>query len=359
MTTIDRNKEISKLVKEGQMSYVEIGRLYGITGSRVRTIHNAVKSKEELDKSTDNFSVLYRFLNKDARSTNALFRMGIQTPEQMLEMYITGDILKVRNIGSRSLENIRKCLEDNGMICKKPQTDSNLIDEIEQVYASSTDPDIKEMIRKRHELKEFLNHALAYRVLMNYGITSLDELKLLYEEDNELTKILELRSIGVGTINHIKRRLGWKPDEDIIPEYLKFIKNYCLSELKKGMSYESEIWAGNNDIYDVIISYNKCSGNHYLNINIHYYDENDEVHFDNYFFTWYLKYSIENYSCNGKNINVVQFKELIKLMEKFKEKISNEQKNNDIQNPGWEICYFCDKKNTTSCDPAKCDPMSI
>lgn len=357
MTKLYRNEEIIKMVDSG-ISKSEVARKFRITKSRVAQIYVKAKRAEKLETSEDKYSKLYRFLKNNSRCTTALWRMGIQDIETLKVIYSAGDIIKVRNLGAKSIEHIKKCLEDNKLIeVTKKAKDSEEI-EGNIIMGTSMDEEIKEEYTKRKELKDFLNHSLAYRCLIRYGITSVKQLKEVYEKDNELSEILTIRSIGKGTIEHIKRCLGWKPDSDLIPEYLDKIKQYCLTNLQKGKGYEFEGRWINDTAYDVIISYNKCASNHYFNVYVHYYDENDYEHFDLYTFIWYIKYAIHRYDLNGRNIFMDNFKLILTLLDDIKEELIKEQPFNEGK-PDMEVCYFCDKKDTMRCKPYNCNPDEI
>ena len=350
-----RNKDIIKLVSDGELSLNEIAKKYGITRSRVKTIYDRYKSKESLETADDDFSKLYRLLKKDARSTNAVWRMGIRDVNELKRIYECGDILKIRNVGEKSLELIGECLKENNMI-EKTDNVTDYVEEIDMRLSKSDDATFTEIYLERKKLKDFLNHSLAYRCLVNYGITSIKLLKEAYEKDPELTEILAIRSIGINTVDHIKRCLGWKPDADIISESLRELQTLCLNKLEKGKSYTFEGRFIGNQIYDVILTYNKCASNHYLDVNVHYFD--DVANFDNYFFTWFLQYNIEIGRCKGKPVTVKQMKLLMRLLDDIKEELIKEQPCNTGK-PDWEICYFCDKKDSIRCKPYDCNPEEI
>ena len=93
----ERNKEIIQKREEGK-TCKEIAIQYGISRTRVYQICEEEKRKKE--KVKDEIDCLPR------RVRNALFRKGIHTKEELIQLFNDNEVVYIRNLGKKSMKTI-------------------------------------------------------------------------------------------------------------------------------------------------------------------------------------------------------------------------------------------------------------
>lgn len=104
-----------KQLRESGMKFREIAEIYEFSISRARELYKkAIKVSHAIETGWDYTKKpeipepeLIRLRMEDARAYNALWRRGITTLEQLMEL-TDKQLLLTRNFGKRSLESVRR-----------------------------------------------------------------------------------------------------------------------------------------------------------------------------------------------------------------------------------------------------------